>query len=155
MKVNYSAEDVVPVGSVLFEIENDEESTIAAVPEPTKVVTPCPVSTPKSITMNTPTPFSKGNRALATPALRKRAKDLGIDIQTIIGSGIGGRILDDDLERETSIQVARAMTGGRVIPTPPILTGITEGDQVKTIGGVKKGMTKTMTDALSIPFFVY
>ncbi len=80
---------------------------------------------------------------------------MGLNIQSIVGSGPNGRVLDEDLERETSIQVQNATVGGRVIPTPPILTGVTEGDQVKQIGGVKKGMTKTMTDALSIPFFVY
>ena len=44
---------------------------------------------------------------------------------------------------------------GRATPMQEPLTGVTEKDQVKKIAGVKKGMTKTMTDALSIPFFVY
>lgn len=86
---------------------------------------------PKTIRMSTPTPFSSGTKALATPAVRRRAKDLGINIQSIKGSGPGGRVLDEDLELETSIQVHNATIGGRVIPTPPILTGVTEGDQVK------------------------
>lgn len=35
------------------------------------------------------------------------------------------------------------------------LTGIAEGDQVKQITGIKKAMTKTMTESLSIPFFTF
>jgi 2-oxoisovalerate dehydrogenase E2 component (dihydrolipoyl transacylase) len=35
------------------------------------------------------------------------------------------------------------------------LTGIVEGDTVKQITGMKKAMTKTMTEALSIPFFTF
>ncbi|MFN0012394.1 MAG: dihydrolipoamide acetyltransferase family protein [Phycisphaerales bacterium] len=36
-------------------------------------------------------------KALATPAVRRLAKDLGLDIDTISGSGIGGRVLEADV----------------------------------------------------------
>lgn len=35
------------------------------------------------------------------------------------------------------------------------LTGIEEGDTVKQITGMKKAMTKAMTEGLSIPFFTF
>lgn len=36
-------------------------------------------------------------RALATPAVRRLARDLGVDIDTVRGSGIGGRVTDKDV----------------------------------------------------------
>jgi len=36
--------------------------------------------------------------ARATPAVRRRAKDLGVDIEIITGSGIGGRVMLQDVE---------------------------------------------------------
>jgi 2-oxoisovalerate dehydrogenase E2 component (dihydrolipoyl transacylase) len=35
----------------------------------------------------------------ATPAVRKRARDLGIDLATVTGSGPGGRVTAEDVER--------------------------------------------------------
>jgi pyruvate dehydrogenase E2 component (dihydrolipoamide acetyltransferase) len=42
-------------------------------------------------------------KALATPAVRRLAKDLGVDIDRVAGTGIGGRVLEKDI---------RAATGG-------------------------------------------
>lgn len=37
------------------------------------------------------------NKALATPAVRRLAKDLGVDIDRVPGTGIGGRVLEKDV----------------------------------------------------------
>lgn len=42
-------------------------------------------------------------KALATPAVRRLARDLGVDIDSVAGSGIGGRVLEKDV---------RAASGG-------------------------------------------
>jgi pyruvate dehydrogenase E2 component (dihydrolipoamide acetyltransferase) len=39
-----------------------------------------------------------GARSLATPAIRKMAQDLGIDINQVSGTGAGGRVTKEDLE---------------------------------------------------------
>ena len=36
-------------------------------------------------------------KALATPAVRRLARDLGVDIDSIVGTGIGGRVLEKDV----------------------------------------------------------
>lgn len=46
-------------------------------------------------------------KALATPAVRRLARDLGIDIDGVSGSGIGGRVLEKDV---------RDAQGGRAAP---------------------------------------
>lgn len=39
----------------------------------------------------------EGGKALATPAVRRLARDLGVDIDAINGTGIGGRVTDRDV----------------------------------------------------------
>lgn len=48
----------------------------------------------------------------AAPAVRRLAREMGVDIDTLIGSGPGGRVLRDDVERGAS-------GGAAVVPTPP------------------------------------
>lgn len=48
-----------------------------------------------------PTPAVRrapGEKPLASPAVRQRARDLGVELQFVQGSGPAGRILQDDLE---------------------------------------------------------
>ncbi|HUH07591.1 MAG TPA: dihydrolipoamide acetyltransferase family protein [Egibacteraceae bacterium] len=49
-----------------------------------------------------------GQRPLAKPPVRKRAKDLGIDLTLVEGSGPGGAITRDDLEAAADAPTARA-----------------------------------------------
>src|SRR5690606_32811676 len=44
-------------------------------------------------------PKPPGDRVLATPATRRRARELGIDLAEVQGTGPGGRITPEDLER--------------------------------------------------------
>lgn len=41
-------------------------------------------------------------KALATPAVRRLARDLGLDIDTLTGTGIGGRVLEKDVRNAAS-----------------------------------------------------
>ncbi len=50
-------------------------------------------------------------KVLATPAVRRLARDLGIDINTVSGSGIAGRVTDRD--------VRAAAEGGTAAPAQP------------------------------------
>ena len=63
--------------------------------------------------------------------------------------------MDSDLKKGGASGSCPLSGTKSVTPTQPALTGITDEDQVKQIAGVSKGMTKTMTDSLSIPFFAY
>jgi len=48
--------------------------------------------------------ISSGGKALATPAVRRLARDLGVDINTVAGSGIGGRVTRADVENASKGQ---------------------------------------------------
>ena len=58
---------------------------------------------------------AEAGKALATPAVRRLARDMGVDIDSIAGTGIGGRVLEKDvrealgatgLARQTSVPSA-------------------------------------------------
>ncbi|MBU6413237.1 MAG: 2-oxo acid dehydrogenase subunit E2 [Planctomycetes bacterium] len=56
-------------------------------------------------------------KALATPAVRRLARDLGIDIDSVSGSGIGGRVLERDV-RAASGGAAPAVNHAAPAPAP-------------------------------------
>jgi len=101
--------EVVKVGQTLLAIEEKGGQPSVSAPERTPVATKPPLPTPaKSPTINTPqeippTTVSQASRkpdeALATPATRKLARDLGIDLTVVQGTGRGGRITDEDVQR--------------------------------------------------------
>ncbi len=78
-------------------------------PEPESGTTERPVTTP-SATVDRQAP----HRPLATPRTRQLARRLGVDLQDVRGSGPGGRITDQDVER-----AAAGDTPAQVPPEPP------------------------------------
>jgi len=59
--------------------------------------------------------------ALAVPAVRKLAKELGVDIAAVKGTGDGGRVTEEDVRRHAEqTQVAAADTYGEVERVPII-----------------------------------
>ena len=115
--------EVMAVGSVLISIEvegagNYQPSAAAAAPvspEPAPTLAPAPVAAsqpavqaetrPQSpaanapaAARNVPVPRQAGERPLASPAVRKRALDAGVELRYVHGSGPAGRILHEDLD---------------------------------------------------------
>ncbi|MEM8834512.1 MAG: dihydrolipoamide acetyltransferase family protein [Planctomycetota bacterium] len=55
---------------------------------------------------------AEGGKALATPAVRRLARDLGVEIDTVAGSGIAGRVTERD------VRAAADSGGSRPAPAP-------------------------------------
>ncbi|MBN9145472.1 MULTISPECIES: dihydrolipoamide acetyltransferase family protein [unclassified Novosphingobium] len=89
LAIHGAAGEMRPVGAVLVEIEvAGEAEAAAAEPEPAPEPEP------------TPPPTSEPDIAapLAAPATRHRARELGIALESVVGTGPGGRITLEDLE---------------------------------------------------------
>ena len=73
------------------------------------------------------------DRPLASPATRRRARELGIDLAKVRGSGPHGRILREDLGSPGPVapQVAAAPTPGQIVP----------------LRGVRRAIAHTLTRA--------
>ncbi len=84
--------ELVRVGTVVIVFDSASGSSAAVAPEPEPAVSPSspalPVSAEKQVA---------GRRALATPAVRKLARELHVDIQQVHGSGERGRVLAEDV----------------------------------------------------------
>jgi len=90
--------------------EGEDITSVGDAPAPTpkpKEVSPAPVEAPKTQVAVAPpaapaetkaTASHDGDRIFATPLARRIAKDKGIDLKTVKGSGPRGRIIKADLE---------------------------------------------------------
>ncbi|MDQ7014024.1 MAG: dihydrolipoamide acetyltransferase family protein [Planctomycetota bacterium] len=133
--------EILNVGNVLVEYQDNGESPAAAPTEPEAQARSQPE------TESTPEPAAAEERedagtvvgkvggslagisaaegkALATPAVRRIARDLGIDINTVPGSGIGGRVTEKDVRAfaqsgGSSAQAAPAQRGQTTPPPQP------------------------------------
>jgi len=112
-------------------------------------LTPSTAKGPASSTAGAARP--SGEKPLASPAVRKRAWDLGLDLQYVPGTGTGGHIthadLDDYLARDQKAAPVAARGG-------PTLQRDGE-EQVPVIGLRRKIAEKMQESKRRIPHFTY
>ena len=90
LKLHFKEKDLVKVGEVLVTIGEKGEAVPAAAPPPP------PRGMAGAPRPGAP-PAAPSGEILATPAVRKLARDLAVDRASVRGSGPGGRITDDDV----------------------------------------------------------
>lgn len=90
-------------------------------------------------------------RPKASPAVRRRARELGVDLTTVTGSGDGGRILRSDVEREpttppptTSPPASRAAVAEGLAHAPTV-----PSSGVHRLRGIRRVTSESMTQAWS------
>ena len=167
------AGDIIPVGGVciVFDVEGDgnaSEADEAAEPvaekaEPAEEVAPVeekaaappapelpPVAAPPAAA---PVARAAGTKALASPAVRQRARAANIDLQLVAGSGPAGRISHADLDRH--------IAGGAAAATPSMpMGGVAKvarngTEDIKVIGLRRKIADGMMSSYSTIPHFSY
>jgi 2-oxoisovalerate dehydrogenase E2 component (dihydrolipoyl transacylase) len=90
---------------------------------------------------------ARQGRVMASPANRRRAREAGIDLTTVAGSGPGGRILREDLAAAGSAAASR--------PAPSELPVSAETSEIKVIG-LRRLIAERMSEAKrTIPHFSY
>jgi pyruvate dehydrogenase E2 component (dihydrolipoamide acetyltransferase) len=89
----------VPVGTLLATVLTNGE--VKAAPVPVSPPPPQPLPAPVPVAAAPPPPVSTGLRA--SPAARQRAKELGIDLAAVKGTGPGGAITLNDVEKMVPI----------------------------------------------------
>lgn len=168
------AGDVLAVGSDFIAIETDESAAVPA----TDTVTPrTPIETATSTTANTEVaapeapqepvaePVEKSeapvesasppsHRPLAAPAVRERARALGVELSDVSGSGPDGQITHDDLDRH----MQRAAPAANRRDRPPVTTSTaraTGTTQIPLIGLRRKIAARLTTASSRIPHITY
>jgi 2-oxoisovalerate dehydrogenase E2 component (dihydrolipoyl transacylase) len=97
-----------------------------------------------------PTPVPSGGAVLAKPPVRKLAKDLGVDLGTLVGSGPGGVITRDDV---TAASMRIRAEPVEAMPQAPVEARRAPREDVRIpIKGVRKSTAEAMMrSAFSAP----
>lgn len=150
---------IAKVHAPLFAIEMD--ATLSSSPMATTVVTqPALVTAAQAAVVNTvsATEMPAGHKALASPAVRRLARELSVDIHRVPGSGPKGRVFKQDVQAFSRGVVGapeQAVTAAAVVPSA-VVTAAATGRRVEPIKGVKAAMARQMAESVStIPHFTY
>ncbi|MEN5112959.1 2-oxo acid dehydrogenase subunit E2 [Brevundimonas diminuta] len=125
-----------------------------AVPAPVAAPAAKPAAAPKADTKPVPalTGRQPGERPLASPAVRNRARDLGIDLVFVPGSGPAGRIEHADLDAF----VARGGTIAPATASGSSLYARAEGTNEVRIIGLRRKIAEKMAESVRrIPHITY
>ena len=162
--------DMVAVGSTLVVFSTDGAESIAIeekiVPEviPEPVVEEKIIQVPVKENKSPPQPKAKieikatktvnipkeNMRILASPAVRRRARDADLNLSLVSGSGPAGRVRHADLD-------AYIAAGGTVTGAPPTSysTKRTDTNEIKVVGLRRKIAEQMVKSKFSIPHFSY
>ena len=151
--------DIVAVGAALVVFETDNDASVGAphgrdrghgpLLQRDRGETPLPQS--KSNPTATP-----GKRVMTSPAVRLRAKNAGIDLALVTGSGPGGRVTRQDFDTIVGAASGRDR-GQRPLPqaTPIAPATTAETKEIKVIGLRRIIADRMATATREIPHFTY
>ena len=169
-KVVGEAGDILPVGVVCIEFEVDgagnasaseeapakkaaPEPKEEAAPAPAAPPTPAPAPAPAAAPAAAPVARAPGTKALASPAVRQRAREANISLDHVAGSGPGGRISHADLDAHIAGGASGASRarplGGRA------RTELNGTETMKVIGLRRKIADSMIASYSTIPHFSY
>ena len=147
-KLNYQAGEMCEVGAVLFVIDDGQGKGAVAVKTAPKSSAS---SAGKATTSTTSSPSiqvvdasSTRARVLATPATRRMARIMGVDISTVRGSGKRGRVTTADLKNHQSGGGASSASTS-FAKSKPIAAPMIEGDKRIPYRGMRKRIAENMS----------
>ncbi|WP_399677076.1 dihydrolipoyllysine-residue acetyltransferase [Xenophilus sp.] len=133
-EVKVSVGDKVSEGSVVLVLEGVAGAASAApapaaaapqaapAPAPAAATASAPAATPAAAAPHDPTKAPSGALPHASPSVRKFARELGVPLEEVKGSGLKGRITQEDVQKftqavmsgaaQTQAQAAKAPAGG-------------------------------------------
>jgi pyruvate dehydrogenase E2 component (dihydrolipoamide acetyltransferase) len=114
----------VPVGEVLATLR-DGEAVAPAAPAAPPAAAPSPAAPVAPRVAAAVAPIPAAAHAKASPAARKRAEALGVDLARVTGSGPGGAITLEDVERAAP----GGAPGGAKAPAPPAARAAAPADK--------------------------
>jgi 2-oxoisovalerate dehydrogenase E2 component (dihydrolipoyl transacylase) len=144
--------DIVAVGAALVVIDTvgaaaEAPATESAAAEPEAAPQPATQPEPAAAT-GANGASAERSRVIASPAIRRRAKEADVDLTLVPGSGPGGRILRKDFDL-----FLKARATGTAVPA--VATPSTNVQEIKIIG-VRRMIAERMAAAKrEIPHFAY
>lgn len=140
--------DMVAVGAALITFETSAEQAVAEPPPVATPEEPSPNTSKQAAQEPTPDP-ARNNKVQTSPSVRAHARETGIDLTQITGSGPRGRILRSDLNAN--------ITGNKPVTETPVAqtSASTEITEIKVVG-LRRIIAERMSVAnQEIPNFAY
>lgn len=143
--------DVIKVGELLISI--DESGVIATPKTPAKQESKAPAVEKDDSLFTASQPFQYvqpkkkeleaiiNEKPLASPAVRKKAREMGIDLKTVQGSGPAGRINHEDLLKSSSGQ-SESVGINRTLTN--IQTFVSGGEERIPLRGLRRAISTSM-----------
>ena len=153
-KLYYAKGDIAKVHSPLFAMTHAGMAPAnATAPAATAPVASCAVKAAAQQVASAQ--VLTNGKALASPAVRRLARELNIDLAKVPGSGEKGRVYKEDVRAfaEGKTTVAAPAAQPVKASAPAAATG---GSRVEPIKGIKAAMARQMVESVStIPHFTY
>jgi pyruvate dehydrogenase E2 component (dihydrolipoyllysine-residue acetyltransferase) len=122
--------ETLPVGAVMARIgSGNGAAPVAAELQPEPEPEPEPEAAPQPVALPDPEPEPEpdGDGAKASPVARRMARELGVTLSGVSGSGPGGRIVKSDIEAAAGGAKAEAPPAPAPAPAPAA-TGTAKGE---------------------------
>lgn len=165
LSIDVPVDTTVAVGARLASIGVSGTSAPAVKPTPvapvaTPAPTPAPVATPAPTPVVAPAPVapapvntSRADDAYVTPIVRKLAAEAGVNLATIKGTGVGGRIRKEDIlaatPRAAATPTATVMASTAAAPRGPLALSPLRGTTV-SMSRLRKVIADRMVESLKI-----
>jgi pyruvate dehydrogenase E2 component (dihydrolipoamide acetyltransferase) len=147
------AEGEVPVGQTVAligepgEAVSDAPSEPAETPAPTAEVVEPPTPTSEVRTVVNGAREQAGERVKASPLARRIARERGVDLGTVGGTGPDGRVVAEDVERA-------APQGAAAAPAAPIAPAAVPGEvESVPLSSTRRTIARRLTEAWQVPVF--
>lgn len=177
--ITVPAGESAPVGSAIAlvaeteaEIETakqqaSQSSQSPAVAAAQKATAPTPEPVGATSAAAPDTPSQRNGRIIVSPRAKKLAKELGVKLETLKGSGPNGRIVAEDVESAAGkspapaptfvaaaapVSAPTAVTAPRPTPTPAAPTTVPLGEVV-AFNTLQNAVTRNMVASLQVPTF--
>ncbi len=144
-KINYQAGQICPVGQVLVVIDEDGKATAPAKGNGHghKPEAP-PKAAPKAQAVEVIDASAGGDKVKATPATRRLARSMGVQLDQVTPTGKHGRVTTDDVKnfRTPATTPAKAPVRAPVQPVAVPSTGLEERIPLR---GMRRKISEAMT----------
>jgi pyruvate dehydrogenase E2 component (dihydrolipoyllysine-residue acetyltransferase) len=139
-KIHVTPGQTVKVGAVLVTFSDNGAPVPTSAPARLTASTPRPQ--PTAATPNAPAAPPPARETVptggvaATPATRRLARELGVDLRAVRGSGPGGRVLDADVRAAAGARPQAAPTGAHPQPAAPAVRDAAPAGPAKPLAAI-------------------
>ena len=143
---------IVDVGTVLGYVLEAGESD-SDLPDVAIILgsasTPAPVATRAPVAAAPAATAPKGGKQIVTPRARRLAKELGVDLAGVTGTGPSGRVTEDDVRAaESGASAPAAAAPGGSAPLPESVVPVKEAIKLAGLRGI---IARRMSESAAVP----